>query len=158
MTRANPTDPNNPRSGMTFIVKTIVRFVGGIIVIFGIYLVLHGHLSPGGGFAGGVILASALVLLMLAYGKDVALKELSHSRASLFESIGALLFLIIALSGFAGGYFFLNVLPKGQPFKIFSAGIIPLCNIAVGIKVSGALFAAFVVLVLVRLKIKKINK
>lgn len=158
MTRANPTDPNNPQSGMTFIVKTVVRFVGGMIVIFGIYLVLHGHLSPGGGFAGGVILASALVLLMLAYGKDVALKELSHSRASLFESIGALLFLILALAGFAGGYFFLNILPKGRPFEIFSAGIIPLCNIAVGIKVSGALFAAFVVLVLVRLKIKKINK
>jgi len=158
MLRTNPYDPANPNAGMTLIVKTIVRFVGGMIVIFGIYLILHGHLSPGGGFAGGVIVASALVLHMLSYGKAVALKELSHSRASFFESIGALLFLILALIGFAGGYFFFNVLPKGEPFEIFSAGIIPLCNIAVGTKVTGALFAAFIVLVLLRLKVKKFKE
>ncbi len=153
-----PHNPHGPELGMTFIVKTIVRFVGGMVVIFGLYLVLHGHLSPGGGFAGGVILASALVLHMLAYGKEVALKELSHSKASFFESVGALLFLILALIGFVGGYFFLNILPKGQAYEIFSAGIIPLCNVAVGIKVTGALFAAFVVLVLIRLKVKKLKE
>jgi len=131
---------------MTVIVKIIVRFISAMIMLFGAYLVLHGHLTPGGGFAGGVILASGFVLLTLAYGKEMVLKKLSFTAASIMESLGALLFLMIAVAGFIGGYFFLNVLPKGEPFKLLSAGIIPLCNISIGLKVSGALFLVFVVL------------
>ncbi|HID57013.1 TPA: hypothetical protein EYP37_10830, partial [Candidatus Poribacteria bacterium] len=56
--------------GMTVIVKTITRIVAGFITIFGAYIVLTGHLTPGGGFPGGVILACAFVLLTLAYGGE----------------------------------------------------------------------------------------
>ena len=52
--------------GMTIIVKTVSSWVKVLIIVFGIYIVLFGHLTPGGGFAGGVILASSYILLMLA--------------------------------------------------------------------------------------------
>lgn len=134
---------------MTLIVKTITRLTVGLILLYGIYIVLHGHISPGGGFAGGVIIALSFIHLMLAFGKEVALKKVSQAVASLFESLGALLFLSIALLGFVGGYFFLNFfLHKGTPFELFSAGIIPLCNIAISFKVGAGLFAIFVALVL----------
>jgi len=140
---------DNPKTGMTLIVKTITRLTVGLILLFGIYIILHGHLSPGGGFAGGVIVALSFVHLMLAFGKDVAISKVSKNLASNLESIGALMFLSMALLGFLGGSFFLNILPKGTPFNLFSAGIIPLCNIAIGIKVGVGLFAIFLTLVIV---------
>ena len=142
-------------SGMTVIVKTVATFISSAVMLFGAYLIFHGHLSPGGGFAGGVILASGFVLLTLAYGKKAALSKLSVSFASIFESLGALLFLGVALAGFLGGYFFLNILPEGEPFKLLSAGIIPLCNIGVGIKVGAALFLVFIALSALRIKMKR---
>lgn len=138
--------------GMSLIVKTITRLTVGLILLYGIYIVLHGHISPGGGFAGGVIIALSFIHLMLAYGKEVAFKRLSKAAASIFESAGAILFLGIALLGFTGGYFFLNFISKGEPFRLFSAGIIPLCNIAICLKVGAGLFAIFVALVLLKLE------
>ncbi len=135
--------------GMTLIVKTITRLTVGLILLYGIYIVLHGHLSPGGGFAGGVIIALSFINLMLAFGKETALKKLSEAWASIIESFGALMFLTIVLLGFTGGYFFFNFfLNKGKPFTLFSAGIIPLCNIAIALKVGAGLFAIFAVLAL----------
>ena len=145
-------------AGMSLIVKTITNFTVGLIVLYGIYILVHGHISPGGGFAGGVIIALSFVHLMLAYGKDMALKKLPKYAASLFEGLGALMFLGIALLGFTGGYFFLNFLPKGRPFELFSAGIIPLCNIAISLKVGAGLFVIFVALVLLDLKSDKGEK
>ncbi|NQT90621.1 MAG: hypothetical protein HQ558_05145 [Candidatus Omnitrophica bacterium] len=136
--------------GMSLIVKTITRLTVGLILLYGIYIISHGHVSPGGGFAGGVIVALSFVHLMLAYGKEAAFKKLSKQAASFFESAGAIIFLTIALLGFAGGYFFFNFLAKGEPFKLFSAGIIPLCNVAIGLKVGAGLFGIFVALVLLK--------
>jgi multicomponent Na+:H+ antiporter subunit B len=137
--------------GMSLIVKTVTRLTVGLILLYGIYIVSHGHVSPGGGFAGGVIIALSFVHLMLAYGKEVALSKLPKAAASFFEGMGALLFLGIALLGFTGGYFFLNFVSKGEPFKLFSAGIIPLCNIAISLKVGAGLFAIFVALTLMKI-------
>lgn len=136
--------------GMTLIVKTITRLTIGLILLFGIYIVLHGHLSPGGGFAGGVIIALSFIHLMLAFGKEVALKKFSQSMASFFESLGAIIFISIAVLGFLGGYFFLNFLNKGEAFHLFSAGIIPLANIATCFKVGAGLYAVLLGLVLLK--------
>jgi multicomponent Na+:H+ antiporter subunit B len=136
--------------GMSLIVKTITRLTVGIILLYGIYIVLHGHVSPGGGFAGGVIIALSFIHLMLAYGKETALKKMSKTAMSFFEGLGAVMFLGIALLGFTGGYFLLNFISKGKPFALFSGGIIPLCNIAIGLKVGAGLFAIFTALVLLK--------
>jgi len=138
---------DNPKTGMTLIVKTITRLTIGLILLFGIYIIFHGHLSPGGGFAGGVIVALSFVHMMLAFGKDVAVTKISKNLASNLESIGALMFLSVALLGFLGGTFFMNVLAKGTPFRLFSAGTILLSNISIGIKVGVGLFAIFLALV-----------
>lgn len=139
----------NNQKGMTLIVKTITRLTVGLILLYGIYIVLHGHVSPGGGFAGGVIISLSFIHLMLAFGRETALKKLSETWASILEGLGAVMFLTIALLGLMGGYFFFNFfLKKGEPFSLFSAGIIPLCNIAICLKVGAGLFAIFAALIL----------
>ena len=141
-----------PAPGMTIIVKTVTRLTAWLILLYGIYIVLHGHISPGGGFAGGVIIALSFIHLTLAYGKEMVFKRLSKSVVGIFESTGALAFLAIALLGLTAGYFFKDFLPLGEPFSLFSAGTIPLSNIAISFKVWAGLFAIFVALVFLRIE------
>ena len=141
-----------PEPGMTILVKTVTRLTAWLILLYGIYIVLHGHISPGGGFAGGVIIALSFIHMTLAYGKEVVLKRLSKSVVSILESTGALVFLVIALLGLTTGYFFRNFLPSGELFSLFSAGTIPLSNIAISFKVWAGLFTIFVALVLLRIE------
>ncbi|MGD8787447.1 MAG: MnhB domain-containing protein, partial [Phycisphaerales bacterium] len=111
-----------------------------------IYIVLFGHLTPGGGFAGGVILASSYVLLMLAFGREFVQKDLPLALDSKLDCLGALLFAMIAILGFVfGGTFFVNFLYQegylsGEPLRLISSGTIPLSNIAIGLKVGASLF------------------
>ncbi|MCP4708945.1 MAG: hypothetical protein GY869_09995 [Planctomycetes bacterium] len=56
--------------GMTIIVKQVTKLVVGFILLYSIYLILFGHLSPGGGFVGGVTMACGFILIVLAFGKD----------------------------------------------------------------------------------------
>jgi len=142
------TSKDNHREGMSLIVKTVTRLSVGLILLYGIYIVLHGHLSHGGGFAGGVIIALSFVHMVLAFGKGQAFRALSESRALTLQSLGVSLFLAIALVGFSGGYFFTNVLPKGEPHDLLSAGTILLSNITICFNVAGGLFAIFIALVL----------
>ena len=137
--------------GMSLIVKSITNIVIGFIFIYGIYIILHGHLTPGGGFAGGVIVAGAFVLKYLAFGAEAKHEKQSSTAASVYESIGGLLFIGVALAGLViAGTFFLNFIPKGTPFHLLSAGIIPVCNIAIGIKVGAGLFSIFLALAAVK--------
>lgn len=140
---------------MSLIVKTVTRLTVWLILLYGIYIVLHGHVSPGGGFAGGVIIALSFIHLMLAYGKDMVLKKLSETLVGIWESTGALVFLAIALLGIPAGYVFKNFLPTGEPFHLFSAGTIPFSYIAISIKVWAGLFAIFIALVLLRIDEEK---
>ena len=131
--------------GMTIIVKTVSSWVKVLILLFGIYIVLFGHLTPGGGFAGGVILASCYVLLLLAFGREFAEKNLPLQVASKLDCLGAFMFALIAILGLVfSGVFFVNFLYQqylpGQPLKLISAGTIPLSNIAIGLKVGASLF------------------
>lgn len=137
--------------GMSIIVKTVSRFTAWLILLYGIYIVLHGHVSPGGGFAGGVIIALSFINLILAYGKNKVLDKLSERWVGLCESTGALLFLTIALLGLTGGYFFKNFLPAGEPFHLFSGGTIPLAYIAISFKVWAGLLAIFIALTVLRI-------
>lgn len=131
--------------GMTIIVKTVSSWVKVLIVLFGIYIILFGHITPGGGFSGGVFLASSYVLLMLAYGREFVQKDLPLALDSRLDCFGALLFALIAVLAFVFGEpFFFNFLYRkyniGEPFNLISSGTIPLSNIAIGLKVGASLF------------------
>ncbi|RKX79156.1 MAG: hypothetical protein DRP87_04115 [Spirochaetes bacterium] len=145
--------------GMTLIVKTVTRWVKVFIFLYGIYLTITGHLTPGGGFAGGVVIACSYILLTLAYGREFALKNLSLGKASVFDSSGVLLFLIVALLGIGfGGIFFANFLQArypGEEFALFSSGTIPIYNIAILLKVGASLFNVFVILSILRIVVEK---
>lgn len=137
---------NNEENGMTLIVKTITRIVLGFIMLFGWYIILYGHLTPGGGFAGGVILAAGFILLTLGFGKNFADSKMPELLASMLDNLGALLFWLMGMLGLVGGYFFLNVINHGKPFHLLSAGNIPISNIGIGIKVGFSLFLVFLAL------------
>ena len=143
-------------AGMTIIVKTISSWVKVLIIVFGVYIILFGHLTPGGGFAGGVILASSYILLMLAFGRKTAEENLSLKAASKLDCVGALLFATIAIAGsFFGTSFFNNFLHQkylpGEPLGLISAGTIPLSNIAIGLKVGASLFLVIFMLSILRM-------
>lgn len=144
---------------MTTIVQTTTRWVQAFIFLFGWNIVLFGHLTPGGGFAGGVIVACAFVLITLAYGGEVVLQRLGKTAAGSLDSFGALLFLLIAWLGVMwGGSFFVNYLHRnfpGHDFRLFSAGIIPLCNVAIAFKVGASLFLVFLILASTRSVVSK---
>jgi multicomponent Na+:H+ antiporter subunit B len=96
----------------------------------------------------------SFILLTLAFGKKKVLSKLSKALASELDSIGSLIFLAIATLGMSiGGVFFGNFIQKnipGREFALLSAGMIPLCNIAIAIKVGSSLFMVFIILAVLR--------
>lgn len=141
-------------SGMSPIVKTVTRWVSPFILAFGIYVALTGHLTPGGGFPGGVIIAGCFVLLTLAYGKGKVDNVFSLKSASVTDSLASLSFLCMGLLGYVfGGGFLNNFIQSGFPGKAFgllSGGNMPIINVAIGLKVGGSLFVVFAYLALFR--------
>jgi len=136
--------------GMSLIVKNITRLVAGFIALFGAYIVLYGHLTPGGGFAGGVILAGALVLVVLAFGEGFSRQVVSHNVVQTSDAVAALAFLLVALSGYMAGAFFQNWLDHGEVGSLWSAGTILISNLAIGVKVGAGLFGVFLALAMFR--------
>ncbi|MDO8536351.1 MAG: MnhB domain-containing protein [Candidatus Omnitrophota bacterium] len=121
---------DNDRSGMTLIVKTVTRLTLGFILIYGVYIGLAGHSSPGGGFAGGVIIALSLVHIMLAFGREVALHRIHRGMLRVLAGSGALVFLYIVLC---------------DPRVVLGGVALPICEMLI---VGAGLFAIFVALVL----------
>src|SRR4030042_2584078 len=138
--------------GMTTIVKKTTQILAGIIFLYGGYVVIHGHLTPGGGFAGGVIMAGAFILVTLAFGSGFLnlKKEVTESTAT--ENISVLIVILLSLVGLflSAKVFFLNFLPKGTVGELLSAGVLPLYNIFVGIEVTSSIFIIFLALVIFR--------
>ncbi len=135
---------------MSMIVKKVTPLLAGLIFLFGVYIVLHGHLTPGGGFAGGAIIAGAFILLILAYGSSALNLRKEVAGSSNTESVALLMVCILAIMGllFGAKVFFFNFLPKGTPGELLSAGAIPLYNIFIGIEVAGAILTIFLALVI----------
>jgi energy-converting hydrogenase B subunit I len=133
---------------MSQILKLIALPISIILICLGIMTILGGHITPGGGFQGGAMIASGVILSILVYGIGNSPIEFSHTYIEIFESIGALGFIVLGLVGlFAGGFFLynvgadiLNIIPASIQ-TIFhypdstNAGIIPYLNIFVGLKV-----------------------
>ncbi len=106
-------------------------------IAFGIYIILFGTVSPGGGFQGGVIVASAVLLLYLGYGYRIAKKVINTEVLRVGEAIGASLYVILGLAGiFAGRNFAANIwYDNGEVGDLISAGTITFMGYAVGFKV-----------------------
>ena len=110
-----------------------------MLIAFGCYLVLHGQLTPGGGFQGGVVLAAGPIAILLA-GRYLAVHRVAPDWAvEALEAAGAAGYALMGLGGLVGtGVFFQNFLPLGEPGMLLSAGQMPLNSIAVGLEVTGA--------------------
>ena len=120
----------------SLIVRRGSQFLFPLIILFGAYIFVHGHLTPGGGFQGGSIIASAFLLMFLG-NTDYRLRQ---GPLTVVESLSGLTFVIIGLIGLGiSGYFLNNFLPKGSEFALFSAGVIPILYVAIGLKVGAEL-------------------
>ena len=108
-----------------------------LIFIFAAYVIMNGHLSAGGGFQGGAVVASGVMLLLLAKPAT----QLGQDFLSFSESLAGVLFVLVGVAGiaFAGGFLDNRVLPLGQFGAFFSAGAIPVISILLGIKVGAEL-------------------
>ena len=141
---------NKMNKGMSEIVQGVCRIVSPCMFIFGFSLVIYGHITPGGGFSGGIVIACSFILKMLAFGKEKALEKLPLKKAEFLHSISILGFLTIAALGFVKGIFFYNFLGKGKIFNLFSGGTILLNNIMIGVKIGVALFVVIILLSMTR--------
>jgi multicomponent Na+:H+ antiporter subunit B len=112
----------------------------GPMVLFGAYITTHGHLTPGGGFQGGVILSTAALLVYLS-GEYVTFRRVRpEAQLDLAESVGAGAYVAIGLAGLVtGGAFLANTLPLGRPAELLSGGMLPLINLAVALEVAAGL-------------------
>jgi multicomponent Na+:H+ antiporter subunit B len=141
---------------MSRIVKTISNIAFPLVMIYGLYIIAHGHLTPGGGFQGGAVVASGLAMILVAYGSIWTIQRIKEKHLSVLESVGAVGFIGLALLGLVfGAWFFKNFLwgeaglfnnPAIGQSDIYTAGVLPLMNFAVGLKVIAGLFAIVLVM------------
>jgi multicomponent Na+:H+ antiporter subunit B len=112
--------------------------------VFGFYIGLHGQLTPGGGFQGGVILATAPLAVFLA-GRYVRMKIVApHTLVEIGDALGAAGYALVGLGGLVFvGVFLKNFLPLGIPGHLLSGGQMDVASVAVGLEVSGAFLVAF---------------
>ena len=135
-------------SQTSMILKLVSLPISMILICLGIMTILGGHITPGGGFQGGAMIASGVILSILVYGLGNSPLEFSHTYIEVLESVGALGFIIFGLVGlFVGGFFLynvgtdiLNIVPSAIQTAfhypdVTNAGIIPYLNIFVGLKV-----------------------
>ncbi|PNR98468.1 cation:proton antiporter [Petrotoga miotherma DSM 10691] len=119
-----------------FILKAGVRIITGIILIVGIYIFIHGHLTPGGGFPGGAMIASSVLLM---YISDDKFKE-KMNAFNVLEGASGVLIIVLGLIGlFAFNSFLYNFLPSGEIGQLFSAGLTPILYVLIGLKVGSEL-------------------
>ncbi len=124
------------RKGSEFL-HTGSLFLFPLIVLFGVYIFVHGHLTPGGGFQGGVVIASAVLLLILS----VSDRELNHTLLTTLEAISGVAYVAVGVLGLwlAAGFLDPRFLPSGEFGQLFSAGAIPVIYSLIGLKVGSEL-------------------
>ena len=120
----------------SLIVSTASNILFPLMILFGAYIFIHGHLTPGGGFQGGAVIATAFVFKYIADTRY----SINHTSFTVLESTVGMIFAGIGILGLIiGGYFLYNFLPNGTPGELISAGILPIIYIAVGLKVGAEL-------------------
>jgi multicomponent Na+:H+ antiporter subunit B len=95
----------NP-AGDSLIIRTAVRLLVPFIQLYGLYVIVHGHYSPGGGFQGGVVLGASFIMLALAYDLKTSLRHMSEKVNVLLSNLGVLIYVGIGvLCALLGGLF-----------------------------------------------------
>ena len=149
--------PNWNKNDSSPILKIMTLPIALIMIALGIMTILGGHITPGGGFQGGAMIAGAIIFCVIIYGVDGSPLKISHRFISTLESVGALAYVLLGLAGLAlTGSFLYNVggnlygLVPPAMAAIFSypdvthAGIVPYLNIVVGLKVFVGLSAVVI--------------
>lgn len=127
------------------ILQTVARILVPPIVIFGIYVILGGHLGPGGGFSGGAVIGAGLILYLNAFGfkkTERFFNEKTYKRLS-FCALGCYCF-AKSYSFYTGANHIESVIPLGTPGAILSSGLILVLNICVGLVVAGTMYTFYV--------------
>ena len=121
------------------IVETATELLLPMVILFGIYVFLNGHLSPGGGFQGGAIIASGTMFLLLALPES----HISRTMIAIIESLSGFSYVVVGVLGviMAGGFLDNRIMDLGSYGTLFSAGAIPLIYVFVGLKVGFELSA-----------------
>jgi multicomponent Na+:H+ antiporter subunit B len=133
--------------GEDIIIRTIARVLVPFIQLYALYVIMHGHYSPGGGFQGGVILGASMVLLFITHGYAEVNRKFSENIAVLFSSIGVLIysgigFLCLLLLGNYLDYSALYKLLSVDPAHARSLGILGV-ELGVGFAVMAVMFSIF---------------
>jgi multicomponent Na+:H+ antiporter subunit B len=115
------------------ILETGAAVLTPLLLLFGAYIFVHGHLTPGGGFQGGVVIASALVLSVLGSSTPA----ISHAALGAIESLSGAFYVAVGAAGlvWAGGFLDATILPSGTLGTLLSAGAIPIIYVLIGLKV-----------------------
>ena len=126
------------------IVRIFTRKLFPFILLYGCYLISHGHLSPGGGFQGGVIFGSAIILLGLVEGVKITELRFKEELLSLVKNLGMLIFILMGFAGMLLGYSFLSdFMPRGEIGTVPSAGLILYLNLTIGFMVGTGIAVVF---------------
>lgn len=133
--------------GDSLIIQTAVRMMVPFIQLFGLYVIVHGHYSPGGGFQGGVILGASFVLLALAFDLQTSVRHMSERANNILGNAGVLIFAgVAALCAIFGGLFLdysaLDAIIPMGPIEWRSFGIF-LVEVGVGLAVMSVLVSLF---------------
>ena len=127
------------RPPLSLTIRALLLPASGLTMIFGFYIALHGQLTPGGGFQGGVILSTGLVLVYIAENTEVFRRITSHTVIEVVEAAGAGSYALIGILPLLFGIPFLtNILPLGTTGDVFSTGNIALISACVGVEVTAA--------------------
>jgi len=148
--RAETTDDPLPSAGLrgSAVRSDAVRAFGllgvAVTLSFGIYMAIHPHLTPGGGFQGGTITAGFAALALVALGYRPLKKIAPHNRTEPIEAVGAMGYVAVGLATLAaGGAFLANTLPLGGSGEFFSTGTIPVINACVAVEVIAGFVLVF---------------
>jgi multicomponent Na+:H+ antiporter subunit B len=135
--REGDTDVAEPRKSASEIVQTAAQLVMPMVFLFGIYVFTNGHLTPGGGFQGGAIIASGIMLLLLAQPHAAISRRLIGTT----ESLSGFSYVVVGVLGviLAGGFLDNRIMALGELGSLFSAGAIPIIYILIGLKVGAEL-------------------
>jgi multicomponent Na+:H+ antiporter subunit B len=136
-----------PNLSESIVVQTAVNLLSPLALLLSVFFAVFGHISPGGGFSAGVIAASAVLYVAIAYGMKATEARLSPTRLAFFEKmlLLSLLFFILA-PAVVGRSPLTDLLPKGTPGELLSGGSILIYNLLIATKVflgSWLVIAAF---------------